>query len=57
MAKLVVCPHDPPGEAPCEFRIQSENETEVVEFVQQHAHDTHALDLTEDQVHDMMQNV
>lgn len=57
MAKLVVCPHDPPDHDVCEFRIQSENEAEVVTFVQEHARSAHNLDITEAQVRDMMEDV
>lgn len=57
MAKLVICPHEAPGEDTCEFQVQSENEREVVDFAQQHAEDAHGLSLSQADVEDMIQDV
>lgn len=34
----------------CDFQIRSENEDELVEFVQQHAKETHDMDVSQEDV-------
>lgn len=41
----------------CQFLIQSENEDELVTFVQTHSRDTHQTDVSRDQVEQMMTDV
>jgi predicted small metal-binding protein len=38
----------------CDFMIRSENETELVEFVQEHAKDAHDMDMSRSDVQDML---
>lgn len=40
----------------CDFMIRSENESELVDFVQQHAKDTHDTEMSRSDVRDAMKN-
>jgi predicted small metal-binding protein len=44
MANEVTC------EAPCNFRLRSENDGELVSMVQQHAKNMHNMDMSRDDV-------
>ncbi|MFC7134158.1 MULTISPECIES: DUF1059 domain-containing protein [Salinibaculum] len=38
----------------CDFMVRSENESELIEFVQQHARDAHGMDIRRADVRDML---
>lgn len=54
MVKEVVCAD---SGYDCDFIVRSENETELVEFVQEHARETHDTEMSEDDVRSAMQTV
>lgn len=55
MVKEVSCIHA--GFEDCEFRIQSENEMELIEFVQKHAAETHDVTVSRDHVEKIMRDI
>lgn len=52
MVKEIRCIHA--GFEECDFLIRSENETELVEFVQRHAQQTHDVSVSRDHVQKIM---
>lgn len=55
MVKEVSCIHT--GFEDCEFLIRSENEAELIEFVQKHAEQTHDVSVSQDHVEKIMKEV
>jgi|AntRauMinimDraft_3_1070383.scaffolds.fasta_scaffold00281_5 predicted small metal-binding protein len=55
MVKEVSCIHA--GFEDCEFLVRSENEPELIEFVQQHAEKTHDVSVSQDHVKKIMREV
>lgn len=55
MTKEVSCIHA--GFEECEFLIRSENESELIEFVQKHAERTHDVSVSRDHVVKIMREV
>ncbi|MFB6171416.1 MAG: DUF1059 domain-containing protein [Haloarculaceae archaeon] len=41
----------------CEFMIRSEDESELIEMVQQHARDVHDMEMSQSDVQDLIQTV
>jgi predicted small metal-binding protein len=54
MVKEVVCAN---SGYDCDFVIRSENEAELVEFVQEHARETHDTEMSAEDVRGAMQSV
>lgn len=54
MAKEIVCRD---AGYDCDFMIRSENEDELVEFVQRHARDTHDTDMSRSDIESAWQTV
>lgn len=55
MVKEVSCIHA--GFEDCEFLIRSEDEQELIEFVQKHAEQTHDVTVSRDHVEKIMREV
>lgn len=55
MVKEVNCNNA--GYEDCQFLVRSENEDELVTFVQNHARDTHQADVSREQIEQLMTDV
>lgn len=55
MAKLVVCPHEDANGKVCGAEVRSDDEEEVISTVKAHAEAEHDLELSRQDVRQMMQ--